>query len=160
MAATGSAEYILAIDLGTGGPKVALVSTDGEIAGHEFEPTALIHTPDGGVEQDPDDWWQALTKGARRLLARGLVPAERIIGLSCTAQWMGTVPVDRDGNHLANAIIWMDTRGGRYARRVTSGFPTVSGYGALHLSPSPSPASTNPGKSAPAPTGPWSRWPT
>ena len=64
MAATGSAEYILAIDLGTGGPKVALISTDGEIAGYEFEPTRLIYTPDGGVEQDPDDWWQALSTAA------------------------------------------------------------------------------------------------
>jgi len=131
--ATGSAEHILAIDLGTGGPKVALISTDGDIAGFEFEATTLIHTPDGGVEQDPDDWWRALTTAARRLLARGLVPPERIIALSCTTQWMGTVPVDRDGNHLMNAIIWMDTRGARYARRITSGFPSVSGYGAVKL---------------------------
>jgi len=131
--ATGSTEYILAIDLGTGGPKVALISADGEIAGFEFEATALIHTPDGGVEQDPDGWWQALTEAARRLLARGLVPPERIIALSCTTQWMGTVAVDRDGNHLMNAIIWMDTRGAPYARRITSGFPNVSGYGAVNL---------------------------
>src|SRR3989304_4142309 len=64
--ATGRTEYILAVDLGTGGPKVALISTDGDIAGFEFEATTLIHTPDGGVEQDPDDWWRALTTGARR----------------------------------------------------------------------------------------------
>src|SRR3989337_3452188 len=103
--AMGSTEYILAIDLGTGGPKVALISADGEIAGHEFEATTLHLTPDGGAEQDPDDWWRALTTAARRLLARGLVPPERIVALSCTTQWMGTVPVDRDGNHLTNAII-------------------------------------------------------
>ncbi len=128
-----SAEYVLAIDLGTGGPKVALISTDGQIAGHEFEATSLRLTPDGGAEQDPDDWWRALTTAARRLLTRALVAPERIIALSCTAQWMGTVPVDRDGNHLMNAIIWMDTRGGRYARRITRGFPRVGGYGAVKL---------------------------
>ena len=131
--AMGSTEYILAIDLGTGGPKVALISADGEIAGHEFESTTLHLTPDGGAEQDPDDWWRALTTAARRLLARGLVPPERIVALSCTTQWMGTVPVDRDGNHLMNALIWMDTRGARHARRITSGFPSVSGYGAVKL---------------------------
>ncbi len=131
--ATADAEYILAIDLGTGGPKVALFSAAGEIAGYEVETTTLHLTPDGGAEQDPDDWWRAVMAAARRLLARGLVPAERIVALSCTAQWMGTVALDRDGHHLMNAIIWMDTRGGRYARRITRGFPMVSGYGAAKL---------------------------
>ncbi len=131
--ATVGAEYILAIDLGTGGPKVALISTEGEIAGHEVETTPLHLTADGGAEQDPGDWWRAVMAAARKLLARGVVPAAKIIALSCTAQWMGTVALDRDGNHLMNAIIWMDTRGGRYARRITRGFPGVSGYGAAKL---------------------------
>jgi xylulokinase len=32
-----------------------------------------------------------------------------------------------------NAIIWMDARGARYAKRVTHGTPAVAGYGALKL---------------------------
>lgn len=47
--AAESTKYILAIDLGTGGPKVALVSTDGEIVGHEFEKTELLLLPGGGA---------------------------------------------------------------------------------------------------------------
>ncbi len=128
-----SPKYILAVDLGTGGPKVALVSTDGEIAGHEFEKTELLLFPDGGAEQDPADWWRAITTAAKRLLARGLVPADSVVAISLTTQWMGTVPVDRDGNHLTNAMIWMDTRGARYAKRITAGFPNVAGYGAVKL---------------------------
>jgi len=121
--------YILAFDLGTGGPKVALVSSDGEVVGHEVEQTGLILLPGGGAEQDPADWWRAISTGAKKLLARGLVPADRIVGIGVTAQWMGTVAIDRDGNHLANAIIWMDARGGRYARRITKGGPiNISGY--------------------------------
>ena len=34
-------EHVLAIDLGTGGPKAALVTTEGHIAADEFEPTPL-----------------------------------------------------------------------------------------------------------------------
>ena len=121
--------YILAFDLGTGGPKVALVSSDGDVVGHEVEQTGLILLPGGGAEQDPADWWRAISTGAKKLLARGLVPADRIVGIGVTAQWMGTVAIDRDGNHLANAIIWMDARGGRYARRITKGGPiNISGY--------------------------------
>ena len=126
---TADTTYILAFDLGTGGPKVALVSSDGEVVGHEVEKTELILLPGGGAEQDPADWWRAISTGARKLLARGLVPADRIVGIGVTAQWMGTVAIGRDGNHLANAIIWMDARGGRYARRITKGGPiNVSGY--------------------------------
>jgi xylulokinase len=126
---TADTTYILAFDLGTGGPKVALVSSDGDVIGHEVEKTELILLPGGGAEQDPADWWRAISTGARKLLARGLVPADRIVGIGVTAQWMGTVAIDRDGNHLANAIIWMDARGGKYARRITKGGPiNVSGY--------------------------------
>jgi len=128
-----STKYILAIDLGTGGPKVALVSTDGGIAGHEFEKTELLLLPAGGAEQDPGDWWRAITTATTRLLGRSLVPADSIAAISCTAQWMGTVAVDGGGNPLMNAVIWMDARGARYARRITTGFPNVSGYGLAKL---------------------------
>ncbi|MCH7836611.1 MAG: xylulose kinase, partial [Chloroflexi bacterium] len=130
---TENSKYLLAIDLGTGGPKVALISTDGEIIGHEFERTDLLLLPGGGAEQDPEDWWRATSTAAKRLLGRGLVPADRIVAISCTTQWMGTVAVDRDGNHLMNAIIWMDSRGAKYAKRITRGLVNVSGYGAGKL---------------------------
>lgn len=129
-----SSTYVIAIDLGTGGPKVALVSERGEIAGWEAERNDVSLLPGGGAEQDPADWWQAISRALKRLLGRGLVPAERIAAIGCTAQWFGTVAVDRDGAPLANAIIWMDARGGKYARRITRGGPiTVSGYGAGKL---------------------------
>ena len=41
--------YVLAIDLGTSGPKVALISTRGEVVHHEFEPTPLSLLPGGGM---------------------------------------------------------------------------------------------------------------
>ncbi len=126
-------KHILAIDLGTGGPKVALISTDGDIAGHEFESVDLHLLPDGGAEQDPAEWWQAVSLAAKRLLSRRLVPPDQIVAISCTAQWMGTVAVDREGGHLMNAITWMDTRGAKDAERVTGGFPKIAGYGARKL---------------------------
>lgn len=132
MAVEGT-KYVLAVDLGTGGPKVALISTNGEIIGHEFEKTELLLLPGGGAEQDPDDWWRAMTTAAKRLLKRGLVPTENIVAISCTTQWMGTVAIDRDGNHLMNAIIWMDARGAKHAERVTSGCIKIAGYGAAKL---------------------------
>jgi xylulokinase len=128
-------KYVLAVDLGTGGPKVALVSMGGEIVGHEAARNEVLLLPGGGAEQDPEEWWRTITEGMRRLLGRGLVPVHDIVAISITSQWMGTVAVDEHGRHLMNAVIWLDGRGAPYASRVTGGALTVpgTGYGAFKL---------------------------
>ena len=45
--------YVLAVDLGTGGPKVAVISATGRIAAHAFQPVGVDLTDDGGAEQSP-----------------------------------------------------------------------------------------------------------
>jgi len=124
---------ILAVDLGTGGPKVALVTTRGEVLAHEFEETPLILLPGGGAEQKPADWWQAITTASSRLMARGLVPVSDVAGVCCTSQWSGTVAVGPDGEPLFNAIIWMDSRGARYIREMVDGPMTIEGYSIAKL---------------------------
>lgn len=124
----GETSHVLAVDLGTGGPKVALVGFDGHIRGHELETTDLILLPGGGAEQDPEGWWAAITRAVHRLLDRNLVGVEHIAAVSVTAQWSGTVAVDEDGRPLMNAIIWMDSRGSRYIKDVVGGPVKVMGY--------------------------------
>jgi xylulokinase len=126
-------ECILAIDLGTSGPKVALVTTSGEVLASEVESTELFLSDGGGAEQDPDDWWRAITMATRRITDRRLVPAEQIIAVAVTSQWAGTVPVDESGKALCRAIIWLDSRGAKYVPEVAGGLVRIQGYGALKL---------------------------
>jgi xylulokinase len=128
-----AAECILAIDLGTSGPKVALVTTEGEVLASEVESTELFLSDGGGAEQDPDDWWRAIMTATRRITDRQLVSAEQIIAVAVTSQWAGTVPVDKQGNALARAIIWLDSRGAKYVPEVAGGLIRIQGYGALKL---------------------------
>lgn len=121
-------EYVLAIDLGTGGPKAALVDLDGAIAASEFEPTPLDIEGDGAAEQDPDAWWAAITSAVKRVVDGDHVPVEEIVAVSITSQWSGTVPVDADGRHVYPAVIWMDSRGAPYMKGLVSGPINVSGY--------------------------------
>ena len=125
---TSGTKYILAIDLGTSGPKSALVSTHGDVLDHEFEDTDVILLPGGGAEQDPDVWWQAIVTSTRRLLDKKLAPVDDIIAVCCTTQWSGTVAVDRDGKHLMNAVIWLDSRGSTYINEITNGPIKIEGY--------------------------------
>ncbi|MCU1353751.1 MAG: Carbohydrate kinase [Acidimicrobiales bacterium] len=121
-------EHVLAIDLGTGGPKVALVTVDGALTAYEYEATPLELLPDGGAEQDPEAWWSAITTAVLRLLGDAPVAPADIVAVSVTSQWSGTVAVDAAGRHLYPAVIWMDSRGAPYVKEVTGGRVQVVGY--------------------------------
>jgi xylulokinase len=122
--------FVLAVDLGTGGPKVAVISASGRIAAHAFEKVGITLGDDGSAEQMPQDWWEAIVAAARSALAGSGVPAEKIVGVGCTAQWSGTVPVDGDGRAIGPAIIWLDSRGANAVKRVVRGALNVQGYSA------------------------------
>ncbi len=119
-------DHILAIDLGTSGPKVALVAADGSLTSGEFEPVDLILLPDGGAEQDPDAWWTAIVAATQRTLAAS--PEPTIAAISVTAQWSGTVAVDAAGDAIGNAIIWMDSRGASHIDSLITGPVRFEGY--------------------------------
>jgi len=124
VAAMAVAPHVLAIDLGTSGPKVALVGSDGAITANSFAPVDLVLEPGGGAEQDPEQWWRAVGIATREIVAgwEGTVSA-----VSVTGQWSGTVPVGREGA-IGNAIIWMDARGERYIPDLIGGLLRIQGY--------------------------------
>ncbi len=131
MSTPAETKYILTIDLGTSGPKVSLYDTQArQVPGAaEFEETPVHLSPGGGAEQDPDDWWRAITTASRRLLKRNLVPLADVVAVCCTSQWSGTVAVDESGRHLGNAVIWMDSRGAKYVKQIADGIVKFEGYG-------------------------------
>jgi xylulokinase len=133
VATNGADGYILAFDLGTSALKLGLFSTGGELVGSAVEGYPLHLLGQGGAEQDPEDWWRALVRGTRRLLAAAEVDAGRVVGVGCSSQWSGTVAVDGDGRPLMRALIWMDSRGAEPLRRVTGGLPALQGYGLRKL---------------------------
>ena len=60
-------QFVLAIDLGSSGPKVALVADDGEMVAHARERVETFFLPGGGAEQDPD----AMVAGLHRRRPQG-----------------------------------------------------------------------------------------
>jgi len=122
-------QLILTIDLGTSGPKVALFDTKGKCIGDEFEEVPLLLYDGGGAEQRPADWLHAIRTAYKKLMANTQVNPKTIIAVNCTAQWSGTVCVDKNGKELMNSVIWMDTRGADYVKQLTHGPIRVEGYG-------------------------------
>ena len=126
-------KYILAVDHGTSSVKTALISVYGKILGYEFEETPVYLFEKGGAEQDPDEWFNAFLAAGKKLIGRNLVDTEDIVGICVSGQWACTVPVDRKGDHLMNAISWMDSRGAPYVKKVCGGLINISGYGITNL---------------------------
>jgi xylulokinase len=125
--------HVLAIDLGSGGPKSAVISDTGRIVASAAEHVPIILLPNGGAEQDPGAWWSGVLRTAKKAIADSGVSPDRIIAVTCTSQFSVVVPVDEHGEHLMNAVHWLDTRGGTYNREIIRGFPSIQGYGVRKL---------------------------
>lgn len=118
--------FVLAVDLGTGGPKVGFVSLTGRVAHQEHHVLDPTYLPDGGVTVDADEWWATILGAAKRALADGVVDPAQVVAVSTTGQWAATIPVDETGIPVAAGLSWMDSRGGELVRSRIGG--SLSGY--------------------------------
>ena len=122
---------MLGLDMGTSSCKAILIDSQMKTIATSFCSYSLNIDDHGGAEQNPDEWWNAIKTCVMDIKSRS--EDYRIVSIGVTGQWSGTVPVDRAGHPLHNAIIWMDTRGSRQIEELTGGFPSVSGYRADKL---------------------------
>lgn len=104
------ARYILAHDLGTSGNKATLFSEDGRLIKSEVFSYNTHYFNDTWVEQNADDWWDAVCKTSNSLITSTGVDPGEIGAISFSGQMMGCLCVDRDGKPLRPSIIWADQR--------------------------------------------------
>ncbi|MCS6906692.1 MAG: FGGY-family carbohydrate kinase, partial [Anaerolineales bacterium] len=110
--------YILAFDVGTSGCKAALVCPDGELQGTAFEPYPTYYPRALWAEQNPEDWWEAVCKTTRRILAENRVTPSEIAGLAFSTQMVNLLPIDREGQPLRPCISWLDGRAEEEAEQI------------------------------------------
>ena len=116
----------LVVDLGTGGPKVGLVTLDGRLRWSAARAIPTRREPDGTAVQDAAAWWSAICELAREGLTSGLADPAAVAAVAVTGQWGSTVPVDAAGMPVGEARLYLDTRGARHTRSVVGG--PVLGY--------------------------------
>ncbi len=121
--------YAIAYDVGTTGVKTCLFAIDGEVrllAG-EYGAYDLFILPNGGAEQDADQWWAAMCESTRRLFDRVDVRPDQIGGISFCSQMQGMVLVDRGGRALRRPMSYMDQRAAKEFRDCQTHGLAVSG---------------------------------
>ena len=117
-------QHILTIDLGTSGPKAAVVSTSGTLAGSARRPVPTRYGLDGSAEQDAELVWQATLDAAGAALAVAAVEPRSIVGIVASAQYSSIIPVKADGTPVASMITWMDQRSAPKRLRRLPRYPT------------------------------------
>src|SRR5437868_717507 len=104
-----SRDFFLAIDVGTGSVRSALVDADGNLVAFQAKEHAQIVPRPGWAEQRPRQWWEGAVETTRAVL--GSVPgaAERIAAIAACGQMHGTVLIDRHGEPVLDAVpLWND----------------------------------------------------
>jgi xylulokinase len=103
-------EYLLGIDIGTSGCKLAVFTINGDVVFQCMEAYETFYPAKDCVEQNPEDWWRAVCKGTQRLFAETRIRPEDIKGIGVDGQSWAMIPVAKNGVLMRNAMIWMDRR--------------------------------------------------
>lgn len=124
---------LLSIDLGTEGARVGAFTADGRALGTAHRPYETRFPRPGWAEQDPRDWWAAITAATRELLSsEECRRAGEVISIA-TATTASTVAVlDAAGEPLCPAILWMDCRSGaesEHTAQLSSQYPILQWSG-------------------------------
>ncbi len=105
---------IIAYDVGTTGIKTCIfeISDTIKLIASAMDSYELFVTGNGGVEQDPNSWWNAMCNTTEKVLKDNNISAASIQGISFCSQMQGLVLVDKEGNPVRRAMSYMDQRAG------------------------------------------------
>lgn len=102
--------YFLGIDTSTTSSKALLIDEQGNVVAVASHPHTLQTPKPLWSEQDPREWWEAVSASIRSVLEKADVSGEGIGAVGLTGQMHGLVLLDDDGNVLRPAILWNDQR--------------------------------------------------
>ena len=103
-------KFLLGIDIGTSACKVALFNIDGKVIAQSSKGYKVYYPKKDFVEQDPNEWWQSVCVAIKEIIQNVDININNIIGIGIDGQSWSAIPIDKEGNTLTNAMIWMDRR--------------------------------------------------
>ena len=130
--------YALAFDIGTTGVKTCLfkIGKTIELLEAATEGYKLYIMPNGGAEQDPDEWWAAMCSTSKAVIKKSKIDPAKIHGISFCSQMQGLVLVDKNGNYVRRAFSYMDQRATEELKKGMAYGPQVAGGNIFKLLPS------------------------
>ena len=106
-----SNDYLLAIDCGTQSVRALIFDLQGHLVDKAQVGIDSYQAPQPGwVENDPGEFWRALSLACQHLWANTSVPKSALRGLVVTTQRATVINLDARGEPLRPAIVWLDQR--------------------------------------------------
>ena len=103
-------QFIITVDVGTSSTKTSLWTDAGQLVAHASVAYDLHHPEPLWAEIDGDTWWRAVCETIQKVLAKSEVAPADIRGIGIDGVSWTLIPVDRAGNPLQPAMIWLDRR--------------------------------------------------
>jgi sugar (pentulose or hexulose) kinase len=104
-------DLLLAIDVGTGSVRAALITLSGETVAFSAQEHDQIVPQFGWSEQHPESWWEGAVTTVRAVLGKIAQASGRVAGVAACGQMHGTVLIDDDGRLVMDRIpLWNDKR--------------------------------------------------
>jgi sugar (pentulose or hexulose) kinase len=120
-----TADRVLAIDNGTQSVRALLFDLRGNLlAKHRVPIEPYTSAGPGLAEQRPEVFWDAVCQACQGLWSEPGVSKEAVAGVALTTQRSTVLNIDRQGQPLRPAIVWLD-------QRRTEGLPPVGGLWGL-----------------------------
>lgn len=127
--------YCLTYDVGTTGVKTCLFEVSDQIrpVASASEGYGLQVVPGGGIEQNPDDWWQAMANATAQIKAQAEAELAQIKGISFCSQMQSLVLLDKNARPVHPSMSYMDQRGGPQLRKIAGQAPRIAGINLVKL---------------------------
>ncbi len=102
--------YIACIDVGTTSCRTIIYNVYGKLITEAFEEYSSIFLSSTWIDHDPVTWLNAAKNTFKQALKQFHGDSNDIEAISVISQRSTLIPVDRDGRHIDNAILWQDKR--------------------------------------------------
>jgi len=114
-------KYLLSIDQGTTATKIALYTTDGQLAGLSTKPITHYYPYPGWVEQNPLEILQSIKKGISEIIELSEISLKDILAVAIDNQGETIIAFDKHtGEPIYNAIVWQDRRTAFYCKSINN----------------------------------------
>ena len=108
----------LGVDLGTTNVKALVVDSEGRVVAEGSAPVERYYTPDGGVEQDVEEIWDATCTAIREAVAEQ--DALQIAAIGISSQGAALQLLDAEDQPVGRVISGLDGRGRPFDREITA----------------------------------------
>jgi xylulokinase len=112
-------KYLIGIDIGTSATKTVLFNERCQVITSASQEYPLSQPQNGWAEQNPLDWYQAVTATIQQVVQKSGVDKEDIAGIGLSGQMHGLVMLDEHNAVIRPSIIWCDQRTAQECEEIT-----------------------------------------